>query len=375
MNVRRGKAGFTIVELLVVIVVIAILATLTVVTYNGIQNRAREVALTADLRSVADQLKIDYARSGRFMTEEAFNALNGGNGPQVSDGTTLLYHPDNASSPRTFCVTGYNSGIAFMVTENAAPVEGVCTGDPEAVADSGGDEGGDDGGDGGGGTPEPPALHPNLVAAYGFNEISGTTFANQVPGGTPATLWTGAQITTGHTGNAVVGTSSRQAAVLQGSPAIASQGWTGMTVSYWQYRTSTTGDFAPITFYTNASRGETDWGGIWYSYSSDLGSWLYLTGDNWPDLQTTASMPQNEWQYITMTWSGASNKMKFYINGALVHTVNTSGSALARSAAVVDIGGNDYSEKRTVGRIDDLRIYSAALSDAEIETDMNTPVP
>jgi prepilin-type N-terminal cleavage/methylation domain-containing protein len=36
----KGRSGFTIVELLVVIVVIAILAAITVVAYNGIQSRA-----------------------------------------------------------------------------------------------------------------------------------------------------------------------------------------------------------------------------------------------------------------------------------------------------------------------------------------------
>lgn len=37
----NGQYGFTIVELLIVIVVIAILAAISVVAYNGIQNRAR----------------------------------------------------------------------------------------------------------------------------------------------------------------------------------------------------------------------------------------------------------------------------------------------------------------------------------------------
>ena len=37
---RQTKSGFTIVELLIVIVVIAILAAITIVAYNGIQNRA-----------------------------------------------------------------------------------------------------------------------------------------------------------------------------------------------------------------------------------------------------------------------------------------------------------------------------------------------
>lgn len=40
-TLKAAKRGFTIVELLIVIVVIAILAAITVVAYNGIQNRAR----------------------------------------------------------------------------------------------------------------------------------------------------------------------------------------------------------------------------------------------------------------------------------------------------------------------------------------------
>jgi prepilin-type N-terminal cleavage/methylation domain-containing protein len=42
MTIRKvhNHSGFTIVELLIVIVVIAILAALSVVAYNGIQNRA-----------------------------------------------------------------------------------------------------------------------------------------------------------------------------------------------------------------------------------------------------------------------------------------------------------------------------------------------
>ena len=43
--------GFTIVELLIVIVVIAILASITIVAYNGIQNRAKD----AQIRAVAKQ--------------------------------------------------------------------------------------------------------------------------------------------------------------------------------------------------------------------------------------------------------------------------------------------------------------------------------
>lgn len=42
---RRGKPGFTIVELLIVVVIIAILAAITIVTYSGVQQRANNTAI------------------------------------------------------------------------------------------------------------------------------------------------------------------------------------------------------------------------------------------------------------------------------------------------------------------------------------------
>jgi general secretion pathway protein G len=56
---QKQQSGFTIVELLIVIVVIGILAAITIVAYNGVQNRAKTAALTSDLRGAAMQIKAD----------------------------------------------------------------------------------------------------------------------------------------------------------------------------------------------------------------------------------------------------------------------------------------------------------------------------
>lgn len=67
MNGRnKQKAGFTIVELLIVIVVIGILAAITIVAYNGIQDRAQNSARAVELRAWEKSFRLYAAQEGTF---------------------------------------------------------------------------------------------------------------------------------------------------------------------------------------------------------------------------------------------------------------------------------------------------------------------
>lgn len=60
------RPGFTIVELLVVIVVIGILASITIVSYSGIQNNANDTAIKNDLRNFSTAMDLYRAEFGAY---------------------------------------------------------------------------------------------------------------------------------------------------------------------------------------------------------------------------------------------------------------------------------------------------------------------
>ena len=68
ISLKQKSKGFTIVELLIVIVVIAILATLVIVTFTGIQQKARDSQRQTDINALDSQLEAFYASKGYYPT-------------------------------------------------------------------------------------------------------------------------------------------------------------------------------------------------------------------------------------------------------------------------------------------------------------------
>lgn len=117
---RQALRGFTIVELLIVIVVIGILAAITIVAYNGIQERARKTTLISDLSAGAKQLKLDHALNSTYPATLA--AANEGNGLDSSSGVSFRY----SGGAQAFCLSATDGSFIYMVTDQAAPSEGSC---------------------------------------------------------------------------------------------------------------------------------------------------------------------------------------------------------------------------------------------------------
>ncbi len=70
---KYGDSGFTIVELLVVIVVIGILAAITVVSYNGVTNKATLAQNRSNASAVMKAADAYFAENGSYPTAANIN--------------------------------------------------------------------------------------------------------------------------------------------------------------------------------------------------------------------------------------------------------------------------------------------------------------
>lgn len=68
ISLKSKQKGFTIVELLIVIVVIGILAGLIIVTFSGIQKKARDTERKTDIAALNSHLEAFHASNGHYPT-------------------------------------------------------------------------------------------------------------------------------------------------------------------------------------------------------------------------------------------------------------------------------------------------------------------
>jgi general secretion pathway protein G len=144
---KKSIKGFTLIELLIVIAIIGVLATLLMVNFVGVRQRARDAQRKSDLRQIQSALEIYRSDNAIYPTSTTVGSTsillaNCGN-PQLSlgnPGCTTVYMqkiPVDPSSSSSI----YNQGKYYYSSAGYTYTLGACLengGDSQGTATPGG---------------------------------------------------------------------------------------------------------------------------------------------------------------------------------------------------------------------------------------------
>jgi Concanavalin A-like lectin/glucanases superfamily/Bacterial Ig domain/PKD domain/Glucose / Sorbosone dehydrogenase len=204
------------------------------------------------------------------------------------------------------------------------------------------------------------------VAAYSFNAGSGTTLADVTGNGNTGTITGAAWSTAGKNGGALSFDGTSDWVTI--ADAVALDLTTGMTLEAW----------------VNPQRLQSNWRLVAVKEGTGVLAYaLYANSDTKrprgavraggaeSDVRGPAALGQNVWTHVAVTYDGTT--LRLFVNGAEVTTTAVTG-AIATTTGPFRIGGSSIRSEFYKGLIDDLRLYDRALTAAEIQNDMNTPV-
>lgn len=138
-NTKFKQQGFTIVELLVVIVVIGILSAITIVSYSGVTNKAKDSTAKAQADAIKTAAGTYNALKGNYpFTKSALTTASATDGisqtigdifgtPSATDATKVAYYPCGAATPTSEATTTGFKVIYFATAGNITELTGTTT--------------------------------------------------------------------------------------------------------------------------------------------------------------------------------------------------------------------------------------------------------
>jgi hypothetical protein len=202
------------------------------------------------------------------------------------------------------------------------------------------------------------------VSAYSFDEGGGSTVANASGTGNAGTISGATWSAAGRFGSALSFNGTNSWVTIADAASLDLT--TGMTLEAWIKPTA-------LSSWRTVVMKETpgDLAYVLYAYDNAPRPAVYISVSGQQSTGGGAAPALNAWTHLAATYDGAS--LRLFTNGALVSTKPQAG-AMVTSANPLRIGGNGVWGEYFSGLIDEVRVYNRALSQAEIQTDMATPV-
>jgi hypothetical protein len=207
-----------------------------------------------------------------------------------------------------------------------------------------------------------------LVAAYGFEEASGTAVSDSSGLGNVGTIAGATRVATGRFGKALSFDGVNDVVTVFDSDSLDIS--VGMTLEAWVNPRSL-GQFSTILMKEQFN----DVAYVLYANTQYFGEPLnrpsveIKTSSNVHTMHTS-QLPLNTWTHVAATYNG--NELRLYINGTAVLTAVT--GPIVQSSRELRIGGNLVWGEYFDGLIDEVRIYNRALTAQEIQADRNSAV-
>ena len=203
------------------------------------------------------------------------------------------------------------------------------------------------------------------VAAYGFSEGSGTTATdvsgNLNTGTVSGATWTAA----GKYGSALIFDGVNDRVTVPDAPSLDLT--TALTLEAWVYPTGAGGWRTVLLKEMPNALAYV----LYQGYGARMSGAVTIGGTQ-RKITTPSTLPVNTWTHLAMTYDGAT--LRLFVNAVEVSSLAAPGAVMS-TANPLSIGGNSvWNNEWFAGRLDEIRIYNRALTPAQIQTDMKTPV-